>query len=101
LVGSDELLPAIEAKIVLADKAYDADARVIEPLRAAGKQAVIPPRKIARRPAPTIGSCIRRAAWWKFSFAISTVPRHRDPLRQNRAKFPRRRFSCFRHHMLN
>jgi transposase len=52
LVGSDELLPAIEAKIVLADKAYDADARVIEPLRAAGKQAVIPPKKNRKEARP-------------------------------------------------
>lgn len=44
-VGSDELLPGLEAKYVLADKACDADARVIEPLRAAGKRAVIPSKK--------------------------------------------------------
>ena len=44
LEGADELLPAIEAEIVLADKAYDADKRVIEPLLAAGKQPVIPPK---------------------------------------------------------
>ena len=52
LVGSDELLPALEAKIVLADKAYDADERVIEPLRAAGKQAVIPSKKNRKDPRP-------------------------------------------------
>jgi len=45
LVGSDELLPAIEAKIVLADKAYDADARVIEPLRALASRPSFHPRK--------------------------------------------------------
>ena len=50
LDGSDELLPAVEAKIVLADKAYDADERVIEPLRAAGKKAVIPPKKNRKEP---------------------------------------------------
>ena len=41
----------LEAEIILADKGYDADARVIEPLIAAGKQAVIPPksnRKVQR-----------------------------------------------------
>ena len=52
LVGSDELLPGLEAKILLADKAYDADARVIEPLRAAGKQAVIPSKKNRKEPRP-------------------------------------------------
>ena len=30
---------------MLADKAYDADERVIEPLRAAGKEIVIPPKR--------------------------------------------------------
>jgi transposase len=52
LVGSDELLPALEANFVLADKAYDADERVIEPLRAAGKQAVIPSKKNRKEPRP-------------------------------------------------
>ena len=30
---------------VLADRAYDAEERVLEPLRAAGKQIVIPPKR--------------------------------------------------------
>ena len=51
LQGADVLLPQMQADTLLADKAYDADQRVIEPLRAAGKAAVIPPksnRKIQR-----------------------------------------------------
>ena len=55
LVGADELLPDMEAGILLADKAFDADERVIEPLIAAGKKVVIPskanrklPRKLDR-----------------------------------------------------
>ena len=32
------------AGVLLADKAYDADKRVIDPLTAAGKTAVIPPK---------------------------------------------------------
>ena len=42
----------MEAQTLIADKAYDADARVLEPLAAAGKTAVIPPkanRLVARR----------------------------------------------------
>lgn len=39
------LLPALEAKIILADKGYDAEDRVLKPLREAGKEIVIPPRK--------------------------------------------------------
>ena len=44
LEGADALLPQMQADTLLADKAFDADARVIEPLRAAGKKFVIPPR---------------------------------------------------------
>lgn len=35
LVGADQLLPGLEADALLADKAYDADARVLEVLEAA------------------------------------------------------------------
>jgi transposase len=45
LDGSDKLLPGLEAQTILADKAYDADERVIEPLLAAGKKIVIPSKK--------------------------------------------------------
>lgn len=44
LDGADQLLGDIQADIVLADKGYDADKRVLEPLAQAGKQAVIPPK---------------------------------------------------------
>jgi transposase len=44
LVGADHLLPTMEADMLIADKAFDADARVLEPLAAAGKTAMIPPR---------------------------------------------------------
>ena len=45
LAGADELLPAIAAPTLIADKGYDAEARVLAPLREAGKTAVIPPRR--------------------------------------------------------
>ena len=51
LEGADALLPQMAADTLLADKAFDADKRVLEPLLAAGKTAVIPPksnRKIQR-----------------------------------------------------
>jgi transposase len=44
LVGADELLPSMTADTLIADKAFDADKRVIEPLTAAGKTFVIPPK---------------------------------------------------------
>jgi len=51
LDGADVLLGQIEADIVLADKGFDADERVLIPLQKAGKVAVIPPkanRKVQR-----------------------------------------------------
>ena len=51
LNSADALLPLMQADILLADKAYDADRRVIEPLRVAGKTPIIPSkanRKIQR-----------------------------------------------------
>ena len=44
LDGADVLLATIEAPIVIADKGYDADQRVLQPLAQAGKTAVIPPK---------------------------------------------------------
>jgi transposase len=44
LEGADALLPTLEAPIVIADKGYDADQRVLQPLAQAGKTAVIPPK---------------------------------------------------------
>jgi transposase len=43
-VGADHLLPTMNAGTLIADKAFDADERVLEPLTTAGKTAVIPPR---------------------------------------------------------
>ena len=44
LDGADILLPQIKADIVIADKGFDADERVIEPLEKAGTSVVIPPK---------------------------------------------------------
>ena len=38
------MLPHITANLLIADRAFDADSRVLDPLAAAGKSAVIPPR---------------------------------------------------------
>ena len=45
LDGADILLPLVAARTVIADKAYDADARVILPLERAGVTVVIPPKR--------------------------------------------------------
>ena len=44
------MLPELEAEALIADKAFDADQRVLEPLADAGKTAVIPPRKSRTTP---------------------------------------------------
>jgi transposase len=44
LEGADALLPQMQANALLADKAFDADEGVIEPLLAARKKLVTPPR---------------------------------------------------------
>ena len=44
LAGADHLVPGMQADALIADKAFDADARVLEPLAQAGKAAVIPPK---------------------------------------------------------
>ncbi len=50
LVGADHLLPDMQADVLIADKAFDADKRVIEPLTAVGKSTVIPPKANRRVP---------------------------------------------------
>lgn len=52
LQGADALLPDMKADTLLADKAFDADQRVIEPLLAAGKTAVIPSKSNRKNPRP-------------------------------------------------
>ncbi|WP_267106641.1 transposase, partial [Xanthomonas sacchari] len=51
LEGADALLPSLSAKALIADRAYDAGKRVIEPLEQAGVHIVIPSnptRKVLR-----------------------------------------------------
>jgi transposase len=50
LVGADHLLPEMEADTLIADKAFDADKRVIEPLAELGKNVVIPPKTNRLKP---------------------------------------------------
>jgi len=50
LDGADALLPSLEADVLIADKAFDADARVREPLQRARKTAVIPSKENRLKP---------------------------------------------------
>jgi transposase len=52
LQGADALLPHMQADALLADQAFDADLRVIEPLKAAGKTCAIPPKSNRKTPRP-------------------------------------------------
>ena len=45
LVGADVLLASTSGAVVIADKGYDAQERVVDPLLHQGKQAVIPSRR--------------------------------------------------------
>ena len=49
-MGSDYFLEDFQADALLADKAYDADERVIQKLETQGKEAVIPPKKNRKQP---------------------------------------------------
>jgi IS5 family transposase len=60
LDGADKLLPDLVADTVLADKAYDADERVIELLEAQGKTAVIPPKRNRKQQRSMTKSCTKR-----------------------------------------
>jgi transposase len=50
LEGSDVFLETFKAEALLADKAYDADERVLDKLKAQGKEAVIPPKSNRTKP---------------------------------------------------
>jgi len=50
LHGADAFLPELRAQALLADRTYDADQRVIEPLLAAGITPVIPPKSTRLNP---------------------------------------------------
>ena len=52
LAGADALLPDLAADILIADKAFDAEERVLKPLERAGKTAVIPPKGNRKEPRP-------------------------------------------------
>lgn len=50
LQGADVLLQNTPAQAIIADKAYDAHDRVVEPLLQAGKEVVIPSRATSKQP---------------------------------------------------
>ncbi len=90
LAGADHLLPDMKADMLIADKAFDADKRVLDPLAAAGKEAVIPPKanpRVARDYDHDLYKA--RNLIENFFARLKAAPRHRNPLRQNRPQLPR------------
>ena len=84
LVGADHLLPSMQADTLIADKAFDADERVIAPLAAAGKTAVIPPKANRRLPRDYDQYIYQERHLIENFFAkLQAVPCHRHPLRQD------------------
>ena len=90
LKGADHLLPTMEADTLIADKAFDADARVLEPLAAVGKIAVIPPRTNLSSPREYDRELYAARHLIENFFAkIKQFSRHRHPLREDRTQLPR------------
>lgn len=52
LVGADALIPHLRAEALLVDRAYDADARVIERVEAMGKRLLVSPKRNRKHPRP-------------------------------------------------
>jgi transposase len=50
LNGADAFIAGLNADALLADRSYDVDGRVIEPLLAAGIEPVIPPKRTRKEP---------------------------------------------------
>lgn len=49
-IGADRLLPEMQADVLIADEASDADERVLDPIAAAGETAIIPSKANRHRP---------------------------------------------------
>jgi transposase len=77
LIGTDALLSQMAAEVLIADKAYDADDRVLKPLARAGKSAVIPPRQNRTAPHQFDEGSTRHATNREFLPQTQTIPRHR------------------------
>jgi transposase len=52
LEGADALLSDLSADVLIADRAFDAEERVLKPLEQAGRTAVIPPKANRKEPRP-------------------------------------------------
>src|SRR3954447_5434112 len=89
---SSALITSCPRCLLLADKAFDADERVIAPLAAAGKAVVIPPKANRRLPRNFDRHLYAARHLIENFFAkLNQFPRHRHSLWQDRTQLPRRR----------
>jgi hypothetical protein len=79
LDGAD-LLPQITADMVIADKAFDANERVIEPLERASKSMVVPLKATASTGVTTIQNLQSASPHREFLRQTQAVPRHRHQI---------------------
>jgi IS5 family transposase len=61
LAAGDALLPQMAAQVLIADKAYDADERVLKPLASAGNPPLSRLGKTEQRPASSMRRSTRHA----------------------------------------
>jgi transposase len=100
LAGADALLPHMTANLLIADRAFDADRRVLDRLVAAGKSAVIPPRPNRSTPRQFDRELYKeRHLIENFFCKLKQVPGNRNTLRQNRQEFPCRHPPRRRYHL--
>jgi len=89
LAGADAMLPHITANLLIADRAFDADSRVLDPLAAAGKSAVIPPRPNRLMPHEFDRELYKkRHLIENFFCKLKQFRAIANALRQNRQEFP-------------
>ena len=96
--GADILLKGAQAGGIIAAKACDAQARVIEPLLQAGKAVVIPPKAARRPPAQLLNRhlCKARHLIENFFARLKQYRAHCHAPSQNRAQLPGRHPSGWR-----
>jgi hypothetical protein len=76
---------------LIADKAFDAEERVVQPLARAGKAAVIPPKANRKNPRPYDRDLYQARHLIENFFAkLKQYRAHRHPLRQARLQLPGR-----------
>jgi transposase len=75
LEGAEALLPDLAAGILIADKAFDAQERVIAPLEQAGTMVVIPPRANRKNPRPYDRDLYK--AWHLIENFFAKLKQHR------------------------